>query len=153
MEQKFITIIDINRLGPAAQKQVFEQLASAERKKLDRQRAAALRDRFESNGERNFYAATVMPMLHNGQLIKCDLHREFELYPETIFDGTKFPRAVFKPDFVLQYSTGSVEVVEIKSKFTKRKSRDYTLRRRLFIELYARPAGWHWREIVTDMEG
>ena len=144
--------IDISRLGPAAQRQVLEQLAKAERRELDRQRAAALRDEFESNGERDFYAGTVMPMLHNGQLAKCELHREFELYPETVFDGTKFPRAVFKPDFVLHYSTGSVEVVEIKSKFTKKKSRDYTLRRRLFIELYARPAGWHWREIITDKE-
>lgn len=94
----------------------------------------------------------VYPLLRTGRIAKCELHREFELYPPLEYCGAKLPGAVFKPDFVLHYDTGTVEVVEIKSKFTRRQSRDYTLRRRLFIDRHCRPNGWLWREIITDKE-
>ena len=42
-----------------------------------------------------------------------------------------------------------VEIVEIKSKFVRRMQRDYPVRRRVFLELIARPAGWKFTEIIT----
>ena len=51
---------------------------------------------------------------------------------------------------MIEYTDGTVEVVEIKSKFTRRAQRDYIYRRRLFIDLIAEPKGWRFREIMTD---
>ena len=51
---------------------------------------------------------------------------------------------------MIEYADGTVEVVEIKSKFTRRAQRDYIYRRRLFVDLIAEPKGWRFREIVTD---
>ena len=45
--------------------------------------------------------------------------------------------------------TSAVEVVEIKSKFTRRAQRDYIYRRRLFIDLIAEPKGYKFTEIIT----
>ena len=42
-----------------------------------------------------------------------------------------------------------MEVVEIKSKFTRRAQRDYIYRRRLFIDLIAEPKGYKFTEIIT----
>ncbi len=50
---------------------------------------------------------------------------------------------------MLKYADGTVEVVEIKSKFTRRQQRDYIYRRRLFIDLIAEPKGWKFTEIIT----
>ena len=43
----------------------------------------------------------------------------------------------------------AAEIVEIKSKFVRRMQRDYALRRRVFLEQVARPAGWKFMEIIT----
>lgn len=61
----------------------------------------------------------------------------------------KLPAAHFTPDFLLEYADGSVEAVEIKSRFTRRQQRDYIHRRRLFIDLIAEPKGWKFTEIIT----
>ena len=37
----------------------------------------------------------------------------------------------------------------IKSKFVRRMQRDYPVRRRVFLEQIARPAGWKFTEIIT----
>lgn len=50
---------------------------------------------------------------------------------------------------MLVYADGAVEVVEIKSKFTRRAQRDYIYRRRLFIDLIAEPKGYKFTEIIT----
>lgn len=42
-----------------------------------------------------------------------------------------------------------MEIVEVKSKFVRRMQRDYAVRRRVFLELVARPAGWKFTEIIT----
>lgn len=49
----------------------------------------------------------------------------------------------------LTYADGTVEIVEIKSKFVRRMQRDYPVRRRVFLEQIARPAGWKFTEIIT----
>ena len=55
-----------------------------------------------------------------------------------------------------EFYTGTVlpkmargEIVEIKSKFVRRMQRDYHVRRRVFLEQIARPAGWKFTEIIT----
>ena len=55
-----------------------------------------------------------------------------------------------------EFYTGTVlpkmargEIVEIKSKFVRRMQRDYPVRRRVFLEQIARPAGWKFTEIIT----
>ena len=53
------------------------------------------------------------------------------------------------PDFVLTYADGTVEAVEVKSKFVRRQQRDYIHRRRMFIDLVAEPRGWHFIEHIT----
>ena len=55
----------------------------------------------------------------------------------------------YTADFRLVYADGVVEIVEIKSKFVRRMQRDYAVRRRVFLELVARPAGWKFTEIIT----
>lgn len=52
------------------------------------------------------------------------------------------------PDFVIEYVTGTVEAVEVKSHFKRTAQRDYIYRRRLFIELIARPRGWVFTEYI-----
>ena len=42
-----------------------------------------------------------------------------------------------------------VDIVEIKSKFTRKMQRDYIYRRRLFIDLIAKPKGWGFVEIIN----
>ena len=49
----------------------------------------------------------------------------------------------------MDYADGTVEIVEVKSKFVRKMQRDYPVRRRIFIETIARPAGWRFREIIT----
>ena len=52
------------------------------------------------------------------------------------------------PDFFIVYKNGSVEVVEVKSKAVRRLQGSYVYRRRLFIELFARPNGWKFTEAI-----
>ncbi|MDY5007942.1 hypothetical protein [Candidatus Allofournierella merdipullorum] len=56
--------------------------------------------------------------------------------------------AHYTPDFVIEYVNGTVEAVEVKSHFTRTAQRDYIYRRRLFIELIARPRGWVFTEYI-----
>ncbi len=48
-----------------------------------------------------------------------------------------------------RYADGTVEVVEVKSKFTRRQQRDYIHRRRMFIDLVAEPQHWRFIEHIT----
>lgn len=144
--------VNLASLGPNARRQITEQLAGKKTKAKSGTAMPTAAD-FESKGEADFYSTVVLPLLCCGRLERCELHQEYELYPESTYCGFKLPRAVFTPDFVLLYQNGTVEVIEIKSTFTKKQSRDYTLRRRLFIDKYCRTRGWLWREIVTDKEG
>lgn len=145
--------INLANLGLAARRQIVEQLIAQKAKPQSGMSTPITAASFDSKGEENFYNSVVLPLLCCGRLERCELHEEYELYPESTYCGFKLPRAVFSPDFVLLYQNGTVEVIEIKSKFTKKQSRDYTLRRRLFIDKYCRPRGWLWREVVTDKEG
>ena len=83
---------------------------------------------FESKGEYDFYIGTVLPGIQSGRIIKATPHVAFPLLPAKDFCAVHLPAARYTADYVLEYADGTVEVVEIKSKFTRRAQRDYIYR-------------------------
>ena len=78
-----------------------------------------------------------------------EAHPCFPLFPAGQYGALKLRPVRYTADFRLVYADGTVEIVEIKSKFVRRMQRDYALRRRVFLEQVARPAGWKFTEIIT----
>ena len=107
---------------------------------------------FDSRGEYDYYMGTVLPKVQSGEVVKVELHRRFTMLPEKEYGNVKLPAAHYTPDFVLTYADGTVEIVEVKSRFTRRMQRDYIYRRRLFIDLIAEPRGWKFTEWFADKE-
>lgn len=91
---------------------------------------------FDSRGEYDYYMGTVLPKVQSGEVVKVELHRRFTMLPEKEYGNVKLPAAHYTPDFVLTYADGTVEVVEVKSKFTRRQQRDYIHRRRMLSILW-----------------
>ena len=118
--------MDARRLGADARKQITK--------------------RFDSAGEAAYYQQHILPVL--GSIKKCEMHRRFELLPKSEYCGLKLPAAHYTPDFVVEYADGTTEVVEVKSKFTRKMQRDFIYRRRLFIDLICRPNGWRYVEVI-----
>ena len=147
--------IDINCLGPAARTQVFKKLAEQDARK-EEHRLARLKAvsphglNFDSAGEREFYFGQVYPFLQSGEITACELHKTSLLLEASEYCGIKLHKAEFTPDFVLTHAGGEIEVVEIKSKAIRRLQGSYVYRRRLFIDKFARPQGWTFREIITE---
>lgn len=102
--------------------------------------------------EKQYYLEVILPKQASGQIVRVQEQMRFDLLPEKVYGGLKLPAAHYTPDFVLTYADGTVEVVEIKSKFTRRMQRDYIYRRRLFIDLVAEPRGWKFTEWFADKE-
>ena len=102
--------------------------------------------------EKRYYREVILPKVACGQIVKVQEQVVFDLLPEKAYCGLKLPKARYKPDFVLTYADGTVEIVEVKSKFTRRMQRDYIYRRRLFIDLVAEPRGWKFTEWFSDKE-
>lgn len=102
--------------------------------------------------EKRYYREVILPKVACGLVVKVQEQIVFELLPERAYCGLKLPKARYKPDFVLTYADGTVEIVEVKSKFTRRMQRDYIYRRRLFIDLVAEPRGWKFTEWYADKE-
>lgn len=100
--------------------------------------------------EKRYYREVILPKVACGMVVKVQEQITFELLPEKAYCGLKLPKARYKPDFVLTYADGTVEIVEVKSKFTRRMQRDYIYRRRLFIDLVAEPRGWKFTEWYAD---
>lgn len=146
--------VDIERLGPAAREQVLKELARRERlakAECRRQRAAVektLPGGLGSRLEEEYYRAYIWPKELAGQVARVERHRRFELLPPAEYCGIHLPAAHYTPDFVIEYVNGTVEAVEVKSHFTRTAQRDYIYRRRLFIELIARPKGWIFTEFI-----
>ena len=144
--------MNIERLGPAAREQVLKELARRERlanAECRQQRAAAAKTPPGGQGSRleeEYYRAYIWPKELAGQVARVERHRRFELLPPADYCGIHLPAAHYTPDFVIEYVNGTVEVVEVKSHFTRTAQRDYIYRRRLFIELVARPRGWVFTE-------
>ena len=102
--------------------------------------------------EKRYYREVILPKAACGLVVKVQEQIVFELLPEKAYCGLKLPKARYKPDFVLTYADGTVEIVEVKSRFTRRMQRDYIYRRRLFIDLIAEPRGWKFTEWYADKE-
>ena len=113
-------------------------------------RAAAMSGlKFDSRGEYEYYVGTVAPKVGRGEIVKWEAHPCFLLFPAGEYNGVKLRSVQYTADFRLTYADGTVEIVEVKSKFVRRMQRDYPVRRRVFLELIARPAGWKFTEIIT----
>lgn len=102
--------------------------------------------------EKRYYRKVILPKVACGLVVKVQEQIVFELLPEKAYCGLKLPKARYKSDFVLTYADGTVEIVEVKSKFTRRMQRDYIYRRRLFIDLVAEPRGWKFTEWYADAD-
>ena len=92
---------------------------------------------------------TVAPRVARGEIVEWEAHPSFPLFPAGEYGAMKLRPVRYTADFRLVYADGTVEIVEVKSKFVRRMQRDYALRRRVFLELVARPAGWRFTEIIT----
>lgn len=104
---------------------------------------------FGSRGEYEFYIGEIVPGIQAGLITRATPQVRFDLLPAKEFCGMRLPAAHYTCDYMIEYTDGTVEVVEIKSKFTRRAQRDYIYRRRLFVDLIAEPRGWRFREIIT----
>lgn len=139
--------ISVSDLSPWAQRQALQKYRNEiERKPKSKSKPAV--DEFESNLEREYYLGEILPRIQRGEIKNVDLHRKFELMPASSYCGIRLPAAHYTPDFVIRYTDGSVEVVEVKSKKIRQLQGSYVYRRRLFIERYARPNGWRFTEVI-----
>ena len=149
---------DIERLGHAAKKQIREELARRD----SEQKARVLQDNASRYGpmlpgadselERRYYAAELWPKIMAGLVVSVELHKQFLLYPADTYCGLRLPAAHYTPDFVIEYTNGTVEVVEVKHEAIRALQGSYVYRRRLFIEKYARPNGWILTEYIKHEE-
>jgi len=105
---------------------------------------------FDSYGEYVYYIGTILPGIQSGKIKEATPHPKWTLLPEEEYCCIKLPAAHYTADYKIIYADGRVDVVEIKSKFTRKMQRDYIYRRRLFIDLIAKPKGWGFVEIITQ---
>ena len=146
--------MELSDLPPRARAQAEQQLAQHAAKRGGDAITAAVKAArsmggdFDSRGEYEFYAGTVLPLMESGVIVRCELHPRFTLFPEAEYDGVKLRAIRYTADFRLEYADGAVEIVEVKSKFVRRMQRDYPVRRRVFLE-QVRAKGWKFREIIT----
>lgn len=147
---------DLARLGPAAQKQIRAELSRRSTEKRARQlqtdaaRRGPLLPEADSELEQRYYAAELWPKIMAGLVERVELHRQFLLYPADTYCGLRLPAAHYTPDFLVTYTNGTVEAVEVKHAKIRKLQRDYIYRRRLFIEKYARPNGWKFTEYIES---
>nr|DAG47446.1 MAG TPA: Endonuclease [Caudoviricetes sp.] len=149
--------LNLEDLPPRYRAQAEAQIAGRKNKKppagdsLAEAAAAAgrLGKAFGSRGEYEFYIGVILPGVQTGLITRATPQVHFDLLPAKEFCGLKLPAAHYTCDYMIEYADGTAEVVEIKSKFTRRAQRDYIYRRRLFVDLIAEPRGWKFREIIT----
>ena len=151
-----LTEKDLARLGPAAQKQIRAALSRRDTDQKARylQTSAARRGPLlpeaDSELEQRYYAAELWPKIMAGLVAQVELHKQFLLYPADTYCGLRLPDAHYTPDFLVTYTNGTVEAVEVKHAKIRKLQRDYIYRRRLFIEKYARPNGWKFTEYIES---
>ena len=147
--------LELKDLPPKMRQQALKIIAAEELKKADHMRGpvtAAEPKRFDSKGEAEFYMGEVLPRLRSGEIVACEEHPAFQLFDAAEFCGLKLGAIRYTADFKITSSNGTAEIIEIKSHFVRRMQRDYPIRRRIFIEKYARPNGWKFREVITDKD-
>ena len=138
--------MELSDLPPKYRAQAEAQIAARCRAKAAAKKTGR---EFDSRGEYDYYMGMILPKVQRGEIVKVESHRRFTMLPEKEYGNVKLPAMHYTPDFVLTYADGTVEVVEVKSKFTRRQQRDYIHRRRIFIDLVAEPRGWRFVEHIT----
>lgn len=150
--------LELEDLPPRYRAQAELQIAQRKSGKQTQKRAENGKNRDgnaenrKPESEKRYYREVILPKVACGLVVKVQEQIVFELLPEKAYCGLKLPKARYKPDFVLTYADGTVEIVEVKSRFTRRMQRDYIYRRRLFIDLVAEPRGWKFTEWYADKE-
>lgn len=143
--------VKLSDLPPKYQQQVLKQLVERKREKAqEKPVSVAGIPEFDSRGEQEFYLGVIVPKMQRGEVVRYEAHPRFDLFPKGEYCGIKLPQVRYTADFRLEYVDGTVEIVEIKSKFVRRMQRDYALRRRVFLEQVAIPRGWRFVEVITD---
>lgn len=143
-------IDNLDCLGPTV-RAALERQMDDRRKQIIRKKQHHTQqgNEFDSKLEAEFYAAEVLPKIRSGEIVNCELHKTYLLLPPDKYCGIYLHKAEYTPDFVLTYRSGLVEIVEVKSKAVRRLQQSYVYRRRLFIDKYARPNGWKFREVIV----
>lgn len=143
-------IDNLDCLGPTVRAELERQMNNR-RKQISqkKQRRTHQKNEFDSKLEAEFYDAEVLPKIRSGEIVNCELHKTYLLLPASEYCGIYLHKAEYTPDFVLTYRSGLVEIVEVKSKAVRRLQQSYVYRRRLFIDKYARPNGWKFREVIV----
>lgn len=149
--------MELEDLPPRYRAQAEAQIAARQRGKCTRAQpmaeaasaAGRLSKTFDSYGEYVYYIGTILPGIQSGEIVSAEPHPKWTLLQEEEYCAVKLPAAHYTADYKLTYEDGRVDVVEIKSKFTRKAQRDYIYRRRLFIDLIAKPKGWGFIEIIT----
>ena len=140
--------VRLQDLGPAAQRQALEKLKQLEQEKKARASPEFRESSQGSKLEAEYYALFIWPKVLAGQILRVDQHKRFELLPKSEYCGLSLPAAHYTPDFILHYADGTTEAVEVKHEAIRKNQRDYIYRRRLFIDIIARPNGWKFTEYI-----
>lgn len=142
------------RYRAQAEMQILQRKSGKQTKKVpeNRQKRERNGEKRKPESEKRYYREVILPKVSSGKVVRVQEQLRFDLLAEKLYNGIKLPAAHYTPDFVLTYADGTVEVVEVKSKFTRRMQRDYIYRRRLFIDIVAEPRGWKFTEWYADKE-
>lgn len=139
--------IRIEDLPPKAQRQAIEKLRQLEsRKKVATPKATGQGSKLEEE----YYRLFIWPRELAGEIERVEQHQRFELLPKSEYCGLSLPAAHYTPDFMIYCRDGTVEAVEVKHEAIRKNQRDYIYRRRLFIDLIARPKGWKFTEYIQE---
>ena len=142
--------VRLQDLGPAAQRQALEKLKQLEQEKKARPGPKVRTQDEGSKLEQEYYMANIWPRELAGEIDRVERHTKFELLPKSEYCGIPLPAAHYTPDFLIFYKDGTVEAVEVKHEAIRKNQRDYIYRRRLFIDIIARPRGWRFTEYIKQ---
>ena len=140
--------LELDDLPPRYRAQAEAQIAARQRGKVypyaanggGRKRCWAVDKTFDSYGEYVYYIGTILPGIQSGKIVSAEPHPKWTLLQEEEYCAVKLPAAHYTADYKLTYADGRVDVVEIKSKFTRKAQRDYIYRRRLFHRPHSQTA-------------
>ena len=125
--------LELSDLPPRYRAQAERQLDRGKKRGDPMQEAARAAKRtgkaFDSRGEYEYYMGTVAPRVARGEIVEWEAHPSFPLFPAGEYGTMKLRSVRYTADFRLVYADGTVEIVEVKSKFVRRMQRDYALRR------------------------
>lgn len=100
--------MELDDLPPRYRAQAEQQLAARKRRAADplaeavKQAKAAGRD-FDSRGEYEFYTGTVLPKMARGEIVECEQHPAFPLFPAGEYGTMKLRPIRYTADFRLTY--------------------------------------------------